>query len=1116
MEASFLVRMTFSALLCLLLSSAVLGRRAVLYEATPTDYGKVLSANLAGQGFEVVRAGSAELPAVLTSRPDLLVLPDSRRFPASSVPPLMDYLRAGGCLLAVGGPAFEDLLVERGGQWISSADVLKQASQNPPDVMLFAFNTGDERTWTRVTDQPKGKSSLTAQGGVLSARLESLPGWDVRMSPELTSPFSADKPITVLEARGEGGLSRLNVEWREKDGSRWRTQVPIGRGWQRFAFAPSDFHHATSGGVDGRGRPGDHFHPENAVRFCLGATSEGGRAARGAQQWWVRDVGFSADPCPEARMEAPVLDTISPVWKTSAMRDVRLLKARGDQLIVDSLLSLKGGFQGCMPVWRARCLGFADGASPERRFIPVVDAFGRGGAWRGTAAWLLVHFGGEFKGGVWAGVGVDPARLNARQKDALAALAAQMAARMFGYPFLRCAGSDEFAVSAAGRLRVGARAEALRSDAGSLSCRLTLVNEGRQYALTELEPKQAGAGASVEWAMREVPFQVAQGETNLVTELLAGEQPVDMLCQPISVLTAASRPASRICVKDGVFQLDGKVFFANGVNYWPRYIVAVEPAGKQGTWLSRARYDPEIIERDLELLESLKVNVVSTDCSNPADSPQLVDFLERCRRHGIYVKLSLPAYPLRPNLSAVKRIIEGGRLAGNSRLFACDLAWEPKLGRASRRQALDGQWRDWIQEQYGGLAQAERSWGCAANLDSSGQPTGPSDEQLQQDGEWRRMVAAYRRFADDIISRGYGRVARAIRALDPECLLTARTGFGGTGQARTVPLMPFDLGSGAAHLDFISPETYGLSGDLDNYLAAGFTTEYGRWVSGGKPVFWAEFGRSVPATGATPEALAAQAKHYRDCCEMFGRSHSSGWCAWWFPGGRRVEEGSDFGIMEQDGEARPAGEALRDCAARAARTARPPRAAGTVAIDRDAHVDGYAGVWRVHREEYLAAIRRGHRLALSDECEGRTSRDCPPVAVGGAPWRDGAPPKCLNAEISAVEVLAWGGQWVPAGEGCVRVPRGQPLNVRATVVNTGRVRWLKDAGGEGDVVLQAAGGGFTECAPPAQDVDVLQTCGVAFRAFPSVTQKTSVALRMLCRGRGEFGQRVTIEVEPQD
>ena len=136
MEASFLVRMTFSALLCLLLSSAVLGRRAALYEAAPTDYGKVLSANLAGQGFEVVRAGSAELPAVLTSRPDLLVLPDSRRFPASSVPPLMDYLRAGGCLLAVGGPAFEDLLVERGGQWCSSADVLRCLCKAPNIPLL--------------------------------------------------------------------------------------------------------------------------------------------------------------------------------------------------------------------------------------------------------------------------------------------------------------------------------------------------------------------------------------------------------------------------------------------------------------------------------------------------------------------------------------------------------------------------------------------------------------------------------------------------------------------------------------------------------------------------------------------------------------------------------------------------------------------------------------------------------------------------------------------------------------------------------------------------------------------------------------------------------------------
>ena len=83
------------------------------------------------------------------------------------------------------------------------------------------------------------------------------------------------------------------------------------------------------------------------------------------------------------------------------------------------------------------------------------------------------------------------------------------------------------------------------------------------------------------------------------------------------------------------------------------------------------------------------------------------------------------------------------------------------------------------------------------------------------------MVAAYRRFADDLIGRGYGEVARFVRSIDPNHLLGARTGFGGTGQAWPVPMMPFDLASGAAHLDFTSPEGYALAGDLDNYLAAG-------------------------------------------------------------------------------------------------------------------------------------------------------------------------------------------------------------------------------------------------------------------------------------------------------
>ena len=74
--------------------------------------------------------------------------------------------------------------------------------------------------------------------------------------------------------------------------------------------------------------------------------------------------------------------------------------------------------------------------------------------------------------------------------------------------------------------------------------------------------------------------------------------------------------------------------------------------------------------------------------------------------------------------------------------------------------------------------------------------------ETDPDDSERVFVAAYRHFADDLISFGYGRVAAFIRdELGDGALLGVRTGYGGTGQPWIVPAMAFDLLSGAAHLD---------------------------------------------------------------------------------------------------------------------------------------------------------------------------------------------------------------------------------------------------------------------------------------------------------------------------
>lgn len=57
--------------------------------------------------------------------------------------------------------------------------------------------------------------------------------------------------------------------------------------------------------------------------------------------------------------------------------------------------------------------------------------------------------------------------------------------------------------------------------------------------------------------------------------------------------------------------------------------------------------------------------------------------------------------------------------------------------------------------------------------------------------------------------------------------------------------MGYDLISGAAHLDAISAEAYGMPATYPEARRTGFITAYGRYAGNGKPVCWLEFGASI-------------------------------------------------------------------------------------------------------------------------------------------------------------------------------------------------------------------------------------------------------------------------------
>jgi hypothetical protein len=431
----------------------------------------------------------------------------------------------------------------------------------------------------------------------------------------------------------------------------------------------------------------------------------------------------------------------------------------------------------------------------------------------------------------------------------------------------------------------------------------------------------------------------------------------------------APSEADRVTVRGGHFWLHGKRWIALGVNFWPRSVIGREQEEYERAWLSPALYDPSIVEEDLESVRRLGMNCVSIQYTGVDQALPLRDFLRHCWSKGFRANIYLAgAHPLEFDPARVRALIGAADLAHNPAVLAYDLAWEPVWGQEPERRRFDPAWRQWVTRRYGNQERAEAAWGVRGNRTSGGELAGPGDTQVTTDGPWKRMVADYRRLQDDLLDERYAAVRALIRALDPHTLLSARSGWGG-GPFVNSPAMPFDHASGVRQLDFISPEGWGLQGGWPDVERGAFIAAYDRLVSGGKPVFWAEFGYNcgyplAGITGAgTPAGaraeLAHQRQHYDYVLRMLSRGDSDGAMAWWLPGGYRVDERSDFGILNPDRLPRPAASAL---SAYARASAAPPNT--WLTIDRFADARGPFALWEKEAREFVRLEEQGKRIAL--------------------------------------------------------------------------------------------------------------------------------------------------------
>ena len=1116
-------RYRFHCMLTLVLAAVCAGAQEVTYTAALVAPASeewlavrgLLEKELNDAGYQVVPFGFADLcdPAKLTiAAIDLLVLPDASALPAQSTGVIEAFLKDGGDIVACNTPMWRDQLIDDEGAWVPRAEYQRRHAQDLLENVLFDFDATAPGQWRRNTNDPSTPASheIAAADGApferaLRVTLGGLNNWDTLVSPELANPFPEGHTLTVFWAKGSQRTTALAVEWAEKDGSRWIATVSLAPEWRQYVLQPADFKFWESVPA----RANTEFNPANVAHTSIGLAFTHTPLPGGGHEYWLGPFGTAKRSSMHEKLltafNAPVLETLSPGYKFFECTDVAKLQGchREQEVTFDKPVQVLSSHPRPGPG------GFDKGRA--WRWSPLLQAFSGEGEWRGNPATLYVNADGAYKGGVWVSLSIPEPALYTAPGSPVTGLLVDTLAQIRGGVFILDGGANYYTYLEGQTAELGAR----------------LVNVGKEAVTDERLLLTIGRDDVQEWSVSLAPGEIAR---ITVSESVASwpEEgvnisiafpPYDIAEHDVHIWRPKAEK-SFITVENGDFMLDGERWRPHGVNYMPSSGIGAEDWDYFEHWLGARAYDPEIIQRDLDHIKDMGMNSVSIFIHYAAlESQNLLDLLRRLEKMDMKANLSLrPGTPFEFEWDKMRALIERYRLWDNDTVYAYDLAWEPMFGDHEGRKRWDAHWRQWINERYGSIENAEKDWEFQAPREPGGHVTNPLDPNVVEDGPHWRMMAAYRRFLDTLLYEYYGRARRLVRSVDPNHLVSFRMTLAGDPTARWSKTVPYDYAYLSGAVDLLEPEGYGRIGDWERVKPGRFTYEYSRWANAGLPLIWAEAGVSAwsQALMTTPqEQLDFQGRFYTDVYRMMIESGADGIYWWWYPGGYRTNERSDFGIINPDGSDRPVTQVIRGHA-RPFLDAPPAKPVDYwLVFDRDVHPDGIAGVYDAAKEEFWAAVGDGKTPGLHTRGTGTTSADCPLDAVGNVPYNGTNPLKYLDGFFDAVEIRDAAGAWVEVADGAqVAVGVDKPVVARLTITNLGEAAWLPqaEAGGAGGVHVIAGGvripvGARVERFGHAvlEEVTLLPAVG---------REPGPVELRFEAEGRAVFGPRYTVVVGP--
>ncbi|MBP5273917.1 MAG: hypothetical protein ILO36_03155, partial [Abditibacteriota bacterium] len=799
------------------------GATVFVYSHKPNEtLAKAVAEAFAGQTVKTVAPDG--LVTLRGEGGDVLAVIGSQYFPKNAFPALEAFLDGGNHYLGISGLPFTEPLQKLGEKWLTAGEINAAAAGMKTGVLapLSEMGAGD---FILKSSEGRPDVALEPEDGMLHITAPRVADWQTYTLKRINQTDIDDDSFITFSAKGSLRSPAVWIFLQEKDGSRWNKKIELKNSVAEYALRADDFTYWQDSRSKGRGLDGDRLHLSQLdlaeISIMAGPKGEGvslmDTVIGDPADIYISDICYFKTESGSSDASVPDMHCIYPAYEMHETEGGLLKDQAGN--------TSEGYARIASPLWRNR--GYGTGYEGPFRQVPLATLYS-GDEMRGIAAEAVYNYDRD-KNNVYVYIGNDEKYLE-KHPGYTARILKAAAKRLTGAPFIARGGVREFSVAPGEKPALGMTVRSGIKTGCKAEVSLTDENGGVLFSRSRALDCAPGEDFSFEYkgpALKKGFFTAVcrlYGENG---ELL------DLLEMPFSVYAPEKRTAfNSVTRRGGDFWLKGQKWVPYGINYWPSYAAGLPPHEFFDlTWQHPWQYDPAIIERDFDMLDKMGINCISFGLNHGAP---MRDVCMRAEKHGIKLHIATGGtHPLGLNFDTIKETVGSMGIARSSAVFSYDLGWEVHVGGYETRQRYNEKWTRWITDNYGSRENAFEDWGFTPPADKRDPALldGPTDGQITgKEQVSPAYIAAYRRFMDETISKGYQYSVRELRKYDPLTLMGARSGYGGTGAEGVAAVMPFDLKAGVRHLDYAAPEAYNIGADRAGFLRGHLNNVYGRFV----------------------------------------------------------------------------------------------------------------------------------------------------------------------------------------------------------------------------------------------------------------------------------------------